>query len=296
MFKKGIFLFFTLILAVMLAACGSDSGDGDDTLILGFVPSTDSDKIADNIEPMVERLEEELDRDVEGRVMTNFSGLVEALGNDQVHIGFIPAFGYVQATDRYDQVEVFAKSIRDGESSYRAQYTVRADSDIDSLEDLEGKIWAFADQGSTSAYLFPAAQFMDDYGVEDLETYFSNQIQTGSHDAALVTVLEGDADFATTFEDARTNIVEDYPEAMDDLVPLDFTEPIPNDTISANTNLLSEEEVEQIKEIFMGFNDDEEMINVMDEVYNWTGLDEATDEEYDIVRDVYSKFQDQFDE
>lgn len=296
MFKKGIFLFFTLILAVMLAACGSDSGDGDDTLILGFVPSTDSDKIADNIEPMVERLEEELDRDVEGRVMTNFSGLVEALGNDQVHIGFIPAFGYVQATDRYDQVEAFAKSIRDGESSYRAQYTVRADSDIDSLEDLEGKIWAFADQGSTSAYLFPAAQLMDDYGVEDLETYFSNQIQTGSHDAALVTVLEGDADFATTFEDARTNIVEDYPEAMDDLVPLDFTEPIPNDTISANTNLLSKEEVEQIKEIFMGFNDDEEMINVMDEVYNWTGLDEATDEEYDIVRDVYSKFQDQFDE
>lgn len=296
MFKKGIFLFFTLALALMLAACGSDSGDGDDTLIMGFVPSTDSDKIADNIEPMVERLEEELDRDVEGRVMTNFSGLVEALGNDQVHIGFIPAFGYVQATDRYDQVEVFAKSIRDGESSYRAQYTVRADSDIDSLEDLEGKIWAFADQGSTSAYLFPAAQLMDDYGVEDLESYFSNQIQTGSHDAALVTVLEGDADFATTFEDARTNIVEDYPEAMDELVPLDYTEPIPNDTISANTNLLSEEEVKQIKEIFLGFNDDEEMINVMDEVYNWTGLDEATDEEYDIVRDVYSKFQDQFDE
>ncbi|GGP16769.1 phosphate/phosphite/phosphonate ABC transporter substrate-binding protein [Oceanobacillus neutriphilus] len=296
MFKKGIFLFFTLILAFTLTACGSDSGDGDDTLILGFVPSTDSDKIADNIEPMVERLEEELGRDVEGRVMTNFSGLVEALGNDQVHIGFIPAFGYVQATDRYDQVEVFAKSIRDGESSYRAQYTVRADSDIDSLDDLEGKIWAFADQGSTSAYLFPAAQLMDDYGVEDLETYFSNQIQTGSHDAALVTVLEGDADFATTFEDARTNIVEDYPEAMEELVPLDYTEPIPNDTISANTNLLNEEEVEQIKEIFLGFNDDEEMINVMDEVYNWTGLDEATDEEYDIVRDVYSKFQDQFDE
>ncbi|GEN89242.1 phosphate/phosphite/phosphonate ABC transporter substrate-binding protein [Oceanobacillus sp. FSL W8-0428] len=296
MFKKGIFLFFTLIMVFMLAACGSDSGDGDDTLILGFVPSTDSDKIADNIEPMVERLEEELDRDVEGRVMTNFSGLVEALGNDQVHIGFIPAFGYVQATDRYDQVEVFAKSIRDGESSYRAQYTVRADSGIESLEDLEGTIWAFADQGSTSAYLFPAAQLMDDYGVEDLESYFSNQIQTGSHDAALVTVLEGDADFATTFEDARTNIVEDYPEAMDELVQLDFTERIPNDTISANTNLLSEEEIAQIKEIFLGFNDDEEMINVMDEVYNWTGLDEATDEEYDIVRDVYKKFQDQFDE
>ncbi|GIO24876.1 phosphate/phosphite/phosphonate ABC transporter substrate-binding protein [Oceanobacillus sp. J11TS1] len=296
MLKNGAIALFTIVLALILAACGSGSGDEEDTLVLGFVPSTDSDKIADNIEPLVERLEEELGRDVEGRVMTNFSGLVEALGNDQVHIGFIPAFGYVQATERYDQVEVFAKSIREGDSSYRAQYTVRADSGIENLEDLEGKIWAFADQGSTSGYLFPAAQLMDEYGVTDLDSFFSNQIQTGSHDAALVTVLEGDADFATTFEDARTNIVEDYPEAMDELVQLDFTEAIPNDTISANTNLLSEEEIAEIKDIFLEFNDDEEMINVMDEVYNWTGLDEATHEEYEIVRDVYHKFQDQFEE
>ncbi|KMK74734.1 phosphate/phosphite/phosphonate ABC transporter substrate-binding protein [Alkalihalobacillus pseudalcaliphilus] len=295
MSKKVLLTLFTLLMATVLVACGTSSGDGDGPIVLGFVPSTDSDRIADSIEPLVERLEEELGRDVEGRVMTNFSGLVEAMGNDQVHIGFIPAFGYVQVTERYDQVEVFAKSIRHGESTYRAQYTVRADSGIESLEDLEGKIWAFADQGSTSGYLFPAAQFMDDYGVTDLDSYFGGQIQAGSHDASLITVLEGDADFATTFEDARTNIVEDYPEAMDELVQLDFTDAIPNDTISANTNLLSEEEIEEIKSIFLSFNEDEEMIAVMDEVYNWTGLDEASHDEYEIVRSVYKKFQEQFD-
>ena len=102
MSKKVLLTLFTLLMATVLVACGTSSGDGDGPIVLGFVPSTDSDRIADSIEPLVERLEEELGRDVEGRVMTNFSGLVEAMGNDQVHIGFIPAFGYVQVTERYD--------------------------------------------------------------------------------------------------------------------------------------------------------------------------------------------------
>ncbi|WP_413379518.1 phosphate/phosphite/phosphonate ABC transporter substrate-binding protein [Alkalihalobacillus sp. 1P02AB] len=319
MSKKILLMLFALFMATVLVACGSGenttdegttggdnssedttdeneaSGDVPDKIIMGFVPSTDADKIADNIKPLEERLEQELGIPVEGQVMTNFTALVEAMGNDQVHIGFIPAFGYVQVTERYDNVEVFAKSIRHGSSTYKAQYTVRTDSDIQTLEDLEGKIWAYPDQSSTSGFLFPAAQFMDDYGVTDLDAFFGGQIQAGNHDNALITVLEGDADFATTFDDARTNIEGDYPEAMEELRVLGYTDEIPNDTISANNNLLSDELITEIRDIFLSFNDDEEMINVMDEVYNWTGLDAAEHDEYEIVRSVYKKFQEQFD-
>lgn len=319
--KKLYGLLLILALALFLAACGSsddgdtaeDANDADtaeetdgadsseegeglipDTLVMGFVPSQDSDTIAETVEPLAERLSEELGVPVQGNVMTNYNALVEAMGANQVHIGFIPAFGYVLAKEQYD-VEVILKSIRDGSGTYKAQYIVRADSGIESLEDLEGKIWAYGDQGSTSGYLFPASQLMEEFGYEtaaELESdFFGGTLQTGGHDNSAIAVLEGDADVATTFDDVRTVIVEDYPEAMDELVVLGYTEEIPNDTISV-TKELDDELVQQIKEVFLSFNDDDEMIKIMNEVYNWDAIDEATDEEYQVVKETYERFKD----
>ncbi|MEB1806112.1 MAG: phosphate/phosphite/phosphonate ABC transporter substrate-binding protein [Bacillaceae bacterium] len=262
-------------------------------LVMGFVPSQDSANIADTVAPLADRLSDELGVTVRGEVMTNYTALVEAMGNDQVHIGFIPAFGYVLATDRYDNIEAVLKSIRHGSSTYKAQYTVRTDSDIQSIEDLEGKVWAFPDLASTSGYLFPAAQLVNEYGVdsENIAGFFSDMIQSGGHDNALIQVLEGNADVATTFDDARTAIEGDYPEAMTDLRVLGYTAEIPNDTISLNTNL-PQELRDAIVAAFMSFNDDEEMLTIMDEVYNWTGIDTASDSDYDVVRETAAVFPD----
>jgi phosphonate transport system substrate-binding protein len=325
--KKFYSLLLVLALVLLLAACGdsedesngdesadnettseesneetseesneenAEGGDRPDTLVMGFVPSQDSDTIADTVEPLAERLGEELGVEVQGNVMTNYNALVEAMGANQVHIGFIPAFGYVLAEEQYD-VEVILKSIRHGSGTYKAQYVVREDSDIESLADLEGKIWAYGDQGSTSGYLFPASQLMEEFGYDsatELENdFFSGTVQTGGHDNSAIAVLEGDADVATTFDDARTAIEEDYPEAMDELRILDYTEEIPNDTISV-TKELDDELVQEIKDVFLSFNEDEEMIEIMNEVYNWDAIDEATDEEYEVVKETYKKFQD----
>ena len=226
--------------------------------------------------------------------MTNYTALVEAMGSNQVQVGFIPAFGYVQANEQYG-VEVILKSIRYGSGTYKAQYLVRSDSGIESFADLEGKVWAYGDQGSTSGYLFPANQLMEEFDIESaaaLESeFFSGSIQTGGHDNSAIAVYEGDADVATTFDDVRTELEEEYPDVMEKLTVLDYTDEIPNDTISV-TKELDKEFVQKIKDTFLSFNDDEEMIQIMDDVYNWDAIDEATDEEYQVVKDTYAKFKD----
>ncbi|NBJ71215.1 MULTISPECIES: phosphate/phosphite/phosphonate ABC transporter substrate-binding protein [Clostridia] len=307
--KKWYSLFIVLVLAVVLAACGgSDDSEGKDktsgdsgekgktpdTLVMGFVPSQDSDTIADTVKPLADRLSEELGINVEGKVMTNYNALVEAMGSNQVQIGFIPAFGYVLANEQYD-VNVILKSVRHGSGTYKAQYVVRADSGIESLKDLEGKVWTYADKGSTSGYLFPAYQMMQEFGYDsgtELETdFFSNTIAAGGHDNAAISVYEGDADVATTFDDVRTELEKEYPDVMDKLKVIEYTDEIPNDTISV-TKELDKELVTKIKEAFLSFNDDEEMIKIMNEVYNWDSIDEASDEEYEIVKETYQKFKD----
>src|SRR5699024_2088778 len=164
--KKLFSFMLVLTTAFVLAACG-DSNDGaentddnsgnredPDTLVIGFVPSQDSGNIADSVEALAERLSEKLGIAVASTATVNFNALVEGMGANQLQIGIMPAFGYVLANEQYD-VDVILKSLRHGSGSYKAQYVVREDSGIDDLEDLKGKIWTFADKGSTSGYLFP---------------------------------------------------------------------------------------------------------------------------------------------
>ncbi|UAL48774.1 phosphate/phosphite/phosphonate ABC transporter substrate-binding protein [Sutcliffiella horikoshii] len=311
--KKFLTIFLVAILAISLAACGSNNSSGENTnnnsgsdsatggeqitpekIVMGFVPSQESDTIADTVEPLADRLGEELGVEVEGRVMTDYTALIEAMGSNEVHVGFIPAFGYVLANEQYG-AEVILKSIRYGSGTYKAQYIVRADSGIESLADLEGKIWAYPDAASTSGFLFPASQLMDEFDIasaQDLQTsFFSDTLQSGGHDTAAIAVYEGDADVATTFDDVRTGLEEEYPDIMEKTKILGYTDEIPNDTISV-TKELDDELVQKIKDTFLSFNEDEDMIKIMNEVYSWDEISEATDEEYKVVKETYEKFKD----
>ncbi|SDR05972.1 phosphate/phosphite/phosphonate ABC transporter substrate-binding protein [Virgibacillus salinus] len=303
--KKLFSLLLVLGIVLVLAACGSSedadgsSGEGEEsitpeTIVMGFVPSQDSDTIADTIKPLADQLGEELGKEVEGKVMTSYNALVEAMGANQVHIGFIPAFGYVLANEQYG-AEVILKSERYGSGTYKAQYVVKADSDIEELADLEGKIWAYPDKGSTSGYLFPANQLMMEFDYDSapqLETeFFSGTTAAGGHDTAALAVYEGDADVATTFDDVRTELEGEYPDVMEKLKVIGYTQDIPNDTISV-TKELDDELVQEIKDVFLSFNENEEMIKIMNEVYNWDAIIEASDEEYKVVKDTYKKFKD----
>ncbi|MBM7096299.1 phosphate/phosphite/phosphonate ABC transporter substrate-binding protein [Bacillus sp. H-16] len=285
---KKILMMSVGVMALSLAACGN--GDEEDALVMGFVPSSDSDNIASTVEPLADELSEILGRPVEGSVMVNYSGLVEAMGSGNVDIGFLPALGYVQGEERYG-FEVILKSERNGEDSYRAQFVVHEESGIDSIEDLEGKSWVYPDPASPAGFLFPATHLAENYGVEDVQSFFGEEFQAGSNDGALVSVYEGEADVATTFEDARSVLTDDYPDIMDTLRVIEYTEAIPNDTITLIEEL-DEDLKAEIKEAFLSFNENEEMIQIMNDVYRWDGIIEADPSDYDIVRDAYNLFRD----
>ncbi|WP_337959649.1 phosphate/phosphite/phosphonate ABC transporter substrate-binding protein [Anaerobacillus arseniciselenatis] len=304
--KKYLLLVLTAMLMLVVAACGSSEEASKDTeqtgseatvempdkLTMGFIPSQEADRIADTVKPLEAKLSEVLGIEVEARVMVDFVGLVEGMRTGHIDIGFLNPFGFVQAENRAD-VEVILKSVRNGSASYRAQFSVNADSDIHTIEDLleaEGLAWYYPDTLSTSGFLFPAAHLMD-IGVENLDAHF-NQVVVGGHDSAIGAILDDVNAFATTFEDARDRFEAERPEIMDEIRVIGYTNEIPNDTISLRAGL-PEELKEAITNAFLAFNDDEEMIQIMNEVYTWDAIEAATSEEYDVVRDVFAIFEDQ---
>ncbi|MCC5889933.1 MAG: phosphate/phosphite/phosphonate ABC transporter substrate-binding protein [Alkalibacterium sp.] len=295
---KGIITGLSAIL--VLGACGTDEGETNgseevDELVLGYFPSADVENMAASARPLEEYLSEQLDIPVSGQVMTDYTGLIEAMRNQNADIAFLPPFAFVQAEERAN-VEVILKAIRDGSDSYVAQYNVAADSDIDSIDDLvetDGLVWAFTDYTSTSGYLFPAQQMMD-LGVADLESHFTT-IDVGAHDAAILSVLDGQADFATTFEDARVRLEDEIPDIYEQIRVIGTTEEIPNATVSVRSEL-PDDLKERIQEVFLNMNDDMEMLEVLANVYNWEGFAPAETEDYDVVRDVYSEFEELIEE
>ncbi|WP_353948578.1 phosphate/phosphite/phosphonate ABC transporter substrate-binding protein [Sporolactobacillus sp. Y61] len=303
--KKILAVMMACALVFLLAACGNnDSASGDSgsngnkkeikELTMGFVPSQEADQIADTVKPLSDYLSKKLGVPVKAQVMTDFSGLVEGMRSGTIDIGFTNPFGYVQAADRAN-AEVLVKAIRLGSDTYRAQFVVSANSKLKSVDDIaktKGLKWAYPDPLSTSGYLFPGSLLMDK-GVKNLETFYTQQA-AGGHDSAVLAVYNGQADFATTFEDARTVVKKDAPDVMDKLKVIGYTDKIPNDGVSVSKDM-PEEWKTKIKNAFMSINDDKEALKVMNDVYSWDGVAEATDKDYDIVRTVYERFKDKLE-
>lgn len=158
-----------------------------------FVPSTNSDFIIENGDAIEQFLSEATDLVFEVSVPTSYVATIEEMcASPTDTIGFIPPMGYVLANELCG-VAVSVAGERRGWNVYWTQYIVPRDSDIQTLEDLEGKTWGFGEFTSTSGYLYPSAE-LDALGITPGE-----QVETGGHGQTAQAVYNGEVDFGTTF-------------------------------------------------------------------------------------------------
>ena len=101
---------------------GDDMADWPDSIIFGFVPSTEQETLQDDIAPFIEVLEEGLGIEVDGRVTTDYTGLVTAMGQDQADLGAFGPFGYVLGKDNFGNIEALIQSGRFGSFTYHGQW------------------------------------------------------------------------------------------------------------------------------------------------------------------------------
>jgi phosphonate transport system substrate-binding protein len=170
-----------------------DIGTADNPIQVLFVPSVNAEEIIAGGQLLKETLEEATGLVFEVSVPTSYAATVEEMcASPDNTIGFIPAQAYVLASELCD-VEVSLKSLRFGYTEYWTQFIVPRDSDIQSLEDLAGKSWAYPDAGSTSGLLVPRG-LLTSLGIEPGESF-----EAGGHGATARAVYNGEADFGTTF-------------------------------------------------------------------------------------------------
>jgi len=300
-------------------------GSPDHPIKVLFVPSVDAQVIVSGGEIMAEALNEATGLTFEVSVPTSYAATIEEMcASPTDTMGFIPGLGYALASQLCG-VDVAFKAVRFGYDVYWAQVLVPRDSDIQSIEDLEGLNWGYPDPGSTSGYMVPLVM-LQEAGVTPGE-----QVETGGHNQAVQSLYNGEVDFSTSFyspptdvdtgeavfdpnspdipddlvdscglnadgnlvcgnlrvRDARANIRTEAPDVIQELRILTISPEIPNDTLSFGPDFPSDlrEEIEVALVAFAETDAWGESIGNQD-FYNWTGISPATDAEYDFIRQM----------
>lgn len=284
----GVWIALTLLALLAAAPALAQGTEVPEGLVLGMVPFHESDRLIRSLDPLAEMLSERLGRPVSATVATAPEALVEGLRSRKVDVGIFGPFALVLAEQRAEAI-VILNSIRNGRDSYRAQFIVRADSGIESLADLKGKVWAVPGLTSTSGYLFPRLALAE-AGVDGLTDV--TVVNMVTHDATVMAVYYGDADFGTTFENAQDVLVGELPDVHEKVKVLYVTDSIPNDGVVVRKELhpdLSEE----IQQALIAIGETEEGSALLTELFRVTGFVPATSERYDIVRRTYELLKDE---
>mgnify|MGYP001073872098 CR=1 FL=1 len=250
-----------------------------------FVPSLEAGKVVASGEAIADALHEATGYHFKVAVPTSYAAVIEALGSYQADIAWLPTYAYVLAKQKYD-ANVRLITVRNGLKNYRGQF-VAMKPEIQSIEDIQGRIIAYTDAASTSGYIYPSA-ILKQKGITPKDHIFA-----GGHPQAILAVYSGRADVATTYwspedetgkpMDAREKLYETHPDIFDKVRIVGFTDWIPNDTVTFRRNLPEDLEQEIIDALY-AFSQSPAGHETLKALYDVDSLEYATDADYDVVR------------
>lgn len=295
-FRRILVAVVALLVAVVATACSnkSNSSNGGYTpksLTIQFVPSQAATKLQARAKPLEKMLSKRLGIPVHVSMSTDYNTVVEAMKSKKVDVGFLPPDGYVLAhkqgaadlllqAERYGVKQPGGKATNQLVKSYRAEILVKKGSKIKNWKDLKGKSISVQNPTSTAGYVFPVAE-LKQKGLD--VTKDCKLVTVTGHDQAVLNVLNGDTDAAFVFEDARNIVKKDNPKIMSQVVPIYFTKPIPNDTISVIPSM-SKSFRKKLAKAFIAVGKSKEGKKVIESVYSHEGYAYAKDSDFNVIR------------
>ncbi|MBS7707708.1 phosphonate ABC transporter substrate-binding protein [Chelatococcus asaccharovorans] len=194
---------FTLLLAA--PAVAGDWKDSYKQVKLGVTSAeNEKDRMA-RVEPLRKYLEQELGVPVEIFTAGSYDGVIQALASGQIEVASLGSAAYAAAytESNGNVVPLVTTQEQDGSTGYYSVVVVRCDSGYKSLADLKGKVLAFADPDSTSGYMVPYFNMVQQ-GF-DPKTTFKDIPFSGSHEAGVIGVVNKQFDAAATYINNETN-------------------------------------------------------------------------------------------
>ncbi len=305
----------------------SQTAQWPDSIVIGFVPSTEANALVTSIQPLADYLTNSLGIEVKGFVSNDYTGLVTAMQTGQAQIGALPPYGLVQAVDKAGG-EVILQSERFGSGTYHTQFMtnnpdkyctisppventrVDADGNDVSLRNCNGTdransdtpvgpigldaLSALTEPGTTISFVEESSSsgyiFPATILVNagfDLDTINSAALFAGSHNASVIAVCDGSAEIGVSFDDARPSTTTDC-NMHDNAVVFAYGGEIPNDGIAVSGDLPDTLKL-AIKGALEAYAGTDDGAKVLNDIYQITAFTDPNLDALQLVRDAVDK-------
>ncbi|EMA44644.1 phosphate/phosphite/phosphonate ABC transporter substrate-binding protein [Halobiforma nitratireducens] len=222
-----------------------------DPIVYADLPREDSEQAyADQLEPMIEKLEAETGRSVEFQTIESYAAVVEGMRSERIHIANFATGNTPFGVNMAGMVPLAMGIEGDGEFGYRLLAITRAGlDDIQSVEDFNDFRAAHTEESSNSGNQAPSALFDEHFGLTRGENY--DPEMSGGHEQSARGIAYGDYDcgpICSTCIERTIDAVDDI--SWDDFKVVWAADPFPSGPVGYRYNL-HEEIIEGARETFL---------------------------------------------
>lgn len=164
-------------------------------LTFSVVPAENASGVIERYTPFTDYLSRMLGVKVNLRIANDYAAVIEGQRAGNIHIASYGSASFARAQLNGVKTDAFAIDLNaDGSKGYYSVFYVKKESSYKSIEDLKGKNLGLVDPNSTSGNNVPRL-VLDKKGIIP-ETYFGKMVYTGSHENAVLALVQGTVDVA----------------------------------------------------------------------------------------------------
>lgn len=283
--KNSVFwvLLFSAILFPCQGAMPLENATRTETLRFGHISVEDPTVTLSKYQPLLSKMGAVLKKKVELVQSSNYSGMIKLFIKGKVDMGILNSFSYIQIAREAKLIPV-AKRVMGGKGYYQSYIIVNSESNIKSLDDLKGKVFAFSDPNSTTGHLLPR-QILQKNSINP-EKDFQEVLFIGHHDSIILAVSNRTADAGSV----ASYIFDGYDTRITKKIKIiDRSAPIPLGPLVVRYDL-GKEWIDRIKRFFLSLHESEEGRSLLREA-RLSAFTDVHDREYDIIRNKYTLFE-----
>ncbi|WP_375463750.1 phosphonate ABC transporter substrate-binding protein [uncultured Methylobacterium sp.] len=175
-------------------------------ITLGAIPVENATGTTDRYAPLAAYLTRALGVPVKLRVANDYAAVIEGQRAGNIQIAFYGPASFARAVMTGVGIEPIANQRHStGASGYHSVIYVLASSPYRTIEDLKGKNLALVDPNSTSGNQAP--RFFLHKAGHDVDSFFGRTVYAGSHENAVLALVQGTADAAANLWNSEDDTV-----------------------------------------------------------------------------------------
>lgn len=208
-----------------------------ESLTIAILPERNVFEQKKKYRPLADYLSKTLGINVKIKLLDSYGAIYDEIEHGTIEGAFFGSYNYVLAKARAD-IEPIARPVdAEGKSNYRGIIFTRADSGLTrKAATWKGKRIALVHEVTTAGYIFPK-WYLSQQGIGDFKRHFSRIIFAGSHDAAILAVMKGQADLGTAKDTIYTSLLAENPAVQQEMVVLAESIEVPANTLCLRSGL-----------------------------------------------------------